>query len=393
MQLSAVFAAVRRYGETVGSLPLHFYRWTANGPERVDDTESARLLTEAPNADQTPMEFLEGMQASVDLTGDAIAVREKIGSRTIALRVVDPRSPATEIRRLASGALQYDITEDGVKRSYSADQILHIRGFALSGLRGISPVQVGCGSLGLAMNAERSAQQVYKNGLRVSGIINTARTINDPADRDRLQKILDSYLGGENAGGIMLLEGGMEFSKVGINPIDAELLVTRKFQIEEIGRWFDMPPILLGHSVPGQTMWGSGVDAIIQSWMTLGLRPRLVRIQQALGRRLLTDRERGAGIYVRFNPDALLAVNSTTRIEVLTKSIAGGLSTVNEARRKQDLPPVPKGDELLAPVNLAPLTQLGEKSASDSAMKLMLQNWLVPSTGETHERPGPEVSE
>lgn len=391
MQLSAVFAAVRRYGETVGSLPLHFYRWTDNGPERVEDTDSSAIITESPNAEQTPMEFWEGMQGCVDLTGDMIAIKEKIGDRTIGLRSVDPRPPACEIRRLQSGGLEYAITEDGVRRVYSQDRILHIRGFALGGVRGISPVQVGAGSLGLAMNAERSAQQVYKNGLRVSGIINTPRTIPDQDQRDRLQKILDSYLGGENAGGIMLLEGGMEFSKVGINPIDAELLTTRKFQIEEIGRWFDMPPILLGHAVSGQTMWGSGVDSIVQSWMTLGLRQRLVRIQQGLHKRLLTPRERAAGIYVRFNPDALLALNSVTRIEVLTKAIAGGLFTVDEARMKQDMAPVPGGDRMLAPVNLAPLDQLGENSTSDSQMKLMLQNWLMPSPGESHVRPEPST--
>jgi hypothetical protein len=41
------------------------------------------------------------------------------------------------------------------------------------------------------------------------------------------------------------------------------MLLSRRFNVEEIARFMGMPPILLGHSADGQTMWGTGVGAII----------------------------------------------------------------------------------------------------------------------------------
>ncbi|MAD98917.1 MAG: phage portal protein [Flavobacteriaceae bacterium] len=386
MQLSAVWSAVKRYSETVGSLPAHMYRWTDNGPERVEDTDSSRVLLESPNAEQTPMDFWSGMQGSLELTGDAIAIKEKNGAgRVVALRMIDPRPPVCTLDRNVSNSLVYRISENGnPPKDYGPDDVLHIRGFSLGGDRGMSPVAQGGRSLGLALNAENAAQEVFKKGLRVSGFVETQRVINNPDERKRLEDIIQQYMGGQNAGGVMLLEGGMSFNKVGVNPIDAELLMTRRFEIEEIGRWFDMPPILLGHAVEGQTMWGSGVDSIVQSWMTLGLRQRLVRNQQRVSKSLLTTRERSTGVYMRYNPDALLAVNSTTRIEVLSKAVQNSLLSPNEARQLQDRPSVPGGDEVLAQVNLVPLDQLGENTGSDSQVRSMLQNWLMPLPGETN---------
>lgn len=392
LQLSAVWAAVRRYSETVGSLPLHLYRWTDNGPELVEDSDSVRVLTMKPNADQTPMEFWEGMQGSTELCGEALAIKEKVNGRVVALRQVNPQEPVTTIERSVTGSIVYRIAEkDRPPRDYGPDDVLHIRGFSLGGLRGISPVAAGGASLALALNAERSAQNVFINGLRVSGFIKTNRLLEEP-DRARIQKNLEKYMGGDNAGGMMLLEGGMDFDKVGMNPIDAELLTTRKFEIEEIGRWFDMPPILLGHAVPGQTMWGSGVDSIVQSWMTLGLRQRLIRNQQALRLRVLTDRERAERIYPKYNPDALLEVNSLTRMQVLSTAVQNSLLKPNEARQKLDKGPVPGGDVALAQVNLVPLDQLGENGSEDSRVKAMLQSWLVPEgvkSGEPNREPEP----
>lgn len=391
MQLSAVWSAVRRYSETISSLPLKIFEWTDNGPIEVEDTQSQRLINESPNADQTPMEFWEGMQGSVELAGDAVAIKEKIGSRVVALRMVNPYPPYLEIFRNTAGSVVYRIAEKNLPpRDYGSEDILHIRGFSLGALRGISTVKMGASSLGLAYNAQQSAQQVYKNGLRVSGFITTPGSLTEQ-DRPRLKKILDDYMGGENAGGLMILEQGMEFQKMGINPIDAELLSTRKFEIEEIGRWFDMPPILLGHAGEGQTMWGTGVDAIIQGWLTLGLRQRLIRNQMAIGKRLLSTAERSRGYYARYNPDALLAVNSTTRIQVLKDSVQGSLLAPNEARALMDRGKVPGGDQVLAQVNLAPLDKLGENAGSSEQVRAMLQNWLVPNPGETHVKVDAQV--
>lgn len=187
---------------------------------------------------------------------------------------------------------------------------------------------------------------------------------------------MSQYMGAANAGGLMILEGGMKFNALNMSAQDAELLLTRKFEIEELGRWFGMPPILLGHAVDGQTMWGSGVDSIIQSWMTLGLNQRLRRVQQVIQKRLMTPSERAEGLYVRFNADALLAVNSTARIGFITQAVQNSILTPDEGRALLERGAMPGGDQLLAQVNLVPLGQLGDKQAQEVQLRAAFRSWL-----------------
>ena len=137
-----------------------------------------------------------------------------------------------------------------------------------------------------------------------------------------------------------------------------------------------MPPILLGHAVDGQTMWGSGVDSIIQSWMTLGLSQKLRRVQQVIGKRLMNRDERAAGLYARFNADALLAVNSTARIGFITQAVQNSILTPDEGRALLERGKLPGGDQLLAQVNLVPLAQLGDNQQQEEQLRSSLRSWL-----------------
>ncbi|MBW4971905.1 phage portal protein, partial [Croceibacter atlanticus] len=77
--------------------------------------------------------------------------------------------------------------------------------------------------------------------------------------------VVGPLAGSSNAGGVFVLEGGMKFSAISLSPADSQLLETRRWHVEEICRWFGIPPILIGHASQGQTMWGSGVEQIVLS--------------------------------------------------------------------------------------------------------------------------------
>lgn len=241
-------------------------------------------------------------------------------------------------------------------------------------------------TLGLALAANEAASTIFAQGMRNSGFLKTGKVL-EPEDRNRFEEILSRYMGSSKAGGLMILEGGMEFTALNMSAEDAQLLVTRKFEIEEIGRWFGVPPILLGHAVDGQTMWGSGVESIIQSWLTFGLSQRLRRAETAIAKRLMLPSETGAGIYPKFNADALLALNTTGRITALSQAVQNSLMKPNEARDKLELPQEPGGDKLLAQVNLVPLDKLGDNGASDQQAKAAFRSWLGITEGSANEKP------
>ena len=377
MALSAVNRAVRLTAETVASLPASTYIDVDGAPVLERGGESDQLIRVSPNAEQSPMEFWEQIIGCQELVGEGAARKHWNVNRTrvVALTVLDP-TRLRDVDNAAGTDWRWEYTDaKGRKVELPREDVLHLPGFSLGGRRGMSTVAFGANTLGLAMAAEKTAGKLFASGLRNSGFLNAGQVFNED-DREKLEKIMRDYMGAANAGGMMILEGGMTFTQMNMSAQDAELLLTRRFQIEDIGRWFGMPPILLGHAVEGQTMWGSGVDSIIQSWMTLGLRQRIVRLQQGVAKRLFLPSERARGLYLKLNADALLAVNSAARISFITQAVQNSLLTPDEGRGLLERGPMPGGDQLLAQVNLVPLAMLGDNGSQDAQVRAAFRSWL-----------------
>jgi HK97 family phage portal protein len=90
----------------------------------------------------------------------------------------------------------------------------------------------------------------------------------------------------------------MKYQQLSLSPQDQQILETRKFAIEEICRWFDVPPVLVHHS--NVTTWGSGIEQIIDGFHKFTVRPMLVSIEQAVTKRVMTTAQR-ARLSVEFN--------------------------------------------------------------------------------------------
>lgn len=377
MQLSAVYKAVRLTAETVATLPVSVYVDNDGDPKVERGGEVDQLIRVSPNADQSPVEFWEQMIGNMELLGEGAARKHWNAGRTrvVAIEPLDPRR-LRDVDNAARTDWRWEYRDDrGRLIDLSRDDVFHIPGFSIGGRRGISTVQMGAQTMSLAIAAEKTAGRLFASGLRNSGFLETGQVLS-PKDRTRLEEIMADYMGAGNAGGLMILEGGMSFKDMNMTAQDAELLLTRKFEIEEIGRWFGIPPVLLGHAVEGQTMWGSGVESIYQSWLTLGLRQRLVRTQGAIQKRLMSAVDRARGAYVRFNPDALLAVNSTSRMNVITQAVQNSILTPDEGRALMERGKMPGGDQLLAQVNLVPLSTLGDTSQPAAQARSALRSFL-----------------
>lgn len=361
MGISAVYRAVQLNAETVASLPVNTYVESSQGPVQARGSQVDTLVRVSPNADQTPMEFWEQIFGCCELYGEGMALKHWSDdrSRVVAITPMHPLR-MRDVENSTRTAWWWEYTQsDGSTLNLSPDDVLHIPTFSLNGRRGISRLEAARQALGLAIAAEKTSAGMFSKGLRNAGFLETGHPLTSD-QREELEKIMQKFVGNSGAGSLMVLEGGMKFSPLTVSARDAELLISRKFQIEEIGRYWGTPPVLLGHAVEGQTMWGTGVDSIIQSWMTLGLNQRLRRSQQAIQKRLMTPAERSEGLYVRYNADALLAVNSTARIGFITNAVQNTILTPNEGRALLERGAMEGGDNLLAQVNLALLKNLGD---------------------------------
>ena len=134
------------------------------------------------------------------------------------------------------------------------------------------------------------------------------------------------------------------------------MLQSRQFQLGEIARFFRVPSHLINDSERA-TSWGSGLEQLDLGFLKYTLTPYLRRWERSLSDSLMTPLEKRR-LIVEHNVEGLLRADSKTRSEFYASAAQNGWMMRNEIRKKENLPPVPGGDELTVQVNLTPLDQL-----------------------------------
>lgn len=358
LALSAVWACVRLISGTTGSLPLEVRVRQAEG-HYVADTKHPlhRILHDSPNADQTALDFWEFMAASIELQGDGITRKIREGKRFVALDS-PVRADLVERRRLKDGRIRYRWTQDGKQIDLMEEDVLHIRGFGGSPLGGLSTLRFARNSFGLARAIDRSAGTVFKNGMQPGGALTFEEFLTAEQRATAESKLATQFIGVENRGKPIILEGGTTWTPLAINPDDAQMLEARRFSVEEICRFFGVPPHMVGHTEKSSS-WGKGLEQQTLGFVMYTLRSRLKRIEMAVEQQLLTPADRARGVSIKFNLEGLLRGDSAGRASFYREMTQIGAMTINDVRRREGLPPVAGGDVPRMQMQNIPITEAG----------------------------------
>lgn len=355
--LSAVWACTNLLAGTIGSLPLMTYGAGEKGREVLREHDLFRLLHDSPNYDQTALDFWEFISASLELWGNAYADKE-LDSKGKLLALVPIRPDLVSVRRLKNGDLEYRWTENGQSYVRTDAGVLHIRGFGGNPLGGMSTLHFGRQAFGLSRAVDRAASATFKNGLRPSGALTFKDWLTPEKRAVAETKLVDKFVGAQNAGRPMVLEGDTKWVPFTINPEDAQMLESRRFSVEEICRFFGVPPHMIGHTEKSSS-WGTGLEQQTLAFQKFTLRRRLKRIEQAVNKQLLTAAERARGMYVEFNIEGLLRGDSASRSSFYQSGLSNGWLTINEVRQRENLGPVEGGDVPRMQMQNVPITEAG----------------------------------
>lgn len=358
--LSAVWACANLISGTISSLPLQVFITRPDGTREQNKAHPLYpVLHDSPNFDQTALDFWDYINLSVELWGNGYARKVRgEGGRIIALRPIKP--DAIVVRRLPSGPLEYRWTEEGQSFVANEQDVLHIRGPGGDPLGGMSTLTFARNSFSAAQAADRAASGMFRNGLRPSGVIKFNEWLTAEQRELAEKRLTEKYLGAMNAGRPFIAEGGMEYQHLSISPEDAQMLETRQFSIEEVCRFFGVPPVLIGHA-GASTAWPTSVEQQIIMFVQFTLRRRLKRIEQAIQKQLLTPAERARGVVVEWNIEGLLRGDSAARASFYGAGLNAGWLTINEVRKRENLPAVTGGETPRMQMQNVPITQAGDE--------------------------------
>lgn len=353
MTVSAVFACIRLLAETVSSLPLNMYKLDADGNRTLEKNHDLiKLLKHKPNRRQTRIEFFEQLMLNLVSSGNAYVLRGILGKRLVSLQVLNSGSIEPEL--LANGEMVYHWQQqDGTRKTLTEAEVWHVRLFG-NGLIGLSPLAHAKKAVGVALAGDEKITHLMSNGAKPTGALLAASWPNKE-QRDDLRQELDGLINGDQTE-IAVLGGGMKFEAMSMSPADLELLQTRRFSLEEIARVFGVPSVLI-NDTSASTVWGSGIDSIINGFYKFDLRPYLEKLEISIVVNLLPRTE--WDMYeIEFDADAILRANLKDRVESTSKQVLSGFMTPNEARKSEGRTPKPNGDQLLVPSNMTTIDKI-----------------------------------
>ena len=360
MQATAVFRAVSLIAETLGSLPLHTYsRIPGGGKERAADHPMYALLHDEPNPAQTSIEFLEMMQGHLLLRGNAYAeiVYVKSG-QIVALIPLHPDRVTIDTR---SGQPLYTYRDvNGKERKLASEQVLHVKGLSSDGITGLSPIECCRRSVALSLSAEQYAQSFFENSAQPSGVLEHPERLGNEAYK-RIKEAWNEQHQGARSQGVAVLEEGMSWKQLGMTNDQAQFLESRKFQVNDIARLFNVPPHMLGDL---ERATFSNIEQQALQFVVYTMRPWLVRWEKALKRSLLSDKEKQT-YFFEFLVDGLLRGDIKSRYEAYAIGRQNGWLSADDIRERENMNPLPNGAGMtyLEPLNMTTSGQPKEAPA------------------------------
>lgn len=355
LQVPTAWACVRLISETVSTLPCGLYQRNKDGSRDDATTHNLYdLLHNQPNADMTAVVFWEVVVASLLLWGNAYIEIIRSGGIIVSLDFLLPQRVV--IRRRTDGSYEYRyLPTSGPDRVIAEANLMHVLAFSTDGAIGLSPVCYWGNALGTAIETDRASAETFRDTLRTPGII----TMDAILKKDQREEIRAHVKRVSDEGGVMVLEKGADFQKLTWDPVSAELLASRSWNVEEICRFFGLDPVMIGHGGKDSN-WGTGLEQKMIWFLTFALRKWCVRIEQAIRKSLLTPVER-TKYFAEFAIEGLLRADSASQAALFSSAGQNGWMTRNEMRRLKNLKPEPGGDVLTVQSNLVPLDQLGQQ--------------------------------
>lgn len=338
--------------EMLASVGLFLYRRTSDGGrERADDLALYSVLHDMANPQTTAFEAREFMIRSLDLHGNAFARLERDNrGQVTAIYPLDPGMVSVE--RLANGRLRYRVTEPGGGLTILLqEEALHVRGPSRDGVMGQSAIQLGRAAMGLRVTQAETAQNLIGNGLRPSGVMSYDERLTGDARVKIREAVSDRIQGANNAGQLLIMDGGAKYTPLAWTAEDAEFLASQKLSNEDVARIFGVPPTSVG--ITDKATY-SNTEQEARSLVANCLGPLASRIEAAMLRCLLTDDARRT-LYIEHDLAALLKGDVQARFEAYRIGREIGVFSPNDIRRRENETPIAGGDVYHQPANWTPL--------------------------------------
>ncbi len=316
----AIYRGVTLIADAIGALGLHSYR---NG-RMVKPTPQILIK---PNPQETRIETISAMAASLILDGNYIAVLGERGANGLPDFFYPVAIDRVNLTRV-DGRIVYRIDE----QVYEADDILHIKNFTLPGEffgRGIVETQKQAIGKEIAIN--EYASRYFDGGVNPTAVIKSGNPDLTQEEADALKTAWLSMYSGRNRQPAVL-NSTTDFEILSSNAQESQLIEAQIQGLTEAANILGLPAYYLG--APNSSRTYANVEQENLQLVRWSIQPIAERIEQALSELLVR------GQTAKFNYDTLLRTDTLSRYQAHAVGLTNGFLTVDEVRDMENRDPI-----------------------------------------------------
>lgn len=375
MNISACWAATTKLAGSLSSLPLKVYERRPDGGRREAREHVAwRILHSRANREigAMPLRAL-GIARQVNLGNSYCEIERDSAGRPIGLWPIN-NSRVKPCRDERTKDLFYSVkNNNGPDSEIDAEDVLNIVNvLSFDGIQGRGVIDHAADSLRLARSTERHGLAFFNNGARPGIVVKHPHRMPDESRKNFRREWNEIYQGPDSAGKMAILSDGGDIVQLEISNEAAQFLETRQFSINEVARWYNVPPTMLA-SLERAT-WSNaeqmGVEFVLYS-----LVPLAVLWEQECNHKLFSESERER-YYCEHVFDGLLRGDALARAQAFQVQVRSGAVTIDEWRAAENRNPLDGGvgsiamaSRDMAPIDAIVNGTVGVSSESDPVQR------------------------
>lgn len=342
MSIPAVSAAVNLISSSVAKLPIELKKIDSDGNiEKVEDDYRLFLLNDEPNESQYASTLKKRMTIDYLFYGASFLYTER-KNRSNKIKSIH-RLPVEKVnieRKKKDGYIDsYSIYLDGERKNmFKTIDIITMLKDTEDGFEPRGILDTGYKTLSNSLSEIEYSSSVLKNGSLPLAVLKAANRLSDDVIKRIKRDWSNSYTGESNAGKTVLLEEGLEYETISLNPNELELTESKKGSLADIARLFNIPESMINSSA---NKYNSNEENNIL-FLQYTLEPILINMQKALNKTLLLESEKASKYYFEFDTSEIMTITEKERAEIAQILSNTSSVTQNEIRQLLGKPKLEK---------------------------------------------------
>ncbi len=349
--ISAFFSGIQLISDTIASIPIH-----------IKNIEDGKILSHPID-----IAFNESLLSRFNLMKQVIFDLYMYGNGLIYIKRASDGTPISLIYcPNGSYSIMYNelkqelyyLIPNITKKRVEPINVIHLVHNSKDGVNGKGIPLYARKILDLALITDNHAKNYYENGAAIDGILKSSKPLTS-AQKIDIKNSWQTVHGPGKQGGIAVIGGDMEYTPVGSNANDSQMIETRRFNAEEVCRFLCIDPCLIGLS--SATSYNQLEQAQL-SFLSHCIYPLISLIEAEFNRKLVKPSEKGK-ICVDLDESHIQFADKSATANYYSTLTKNGILSINEARHSLGFAPIDGGDQ-----HIIPFTDLSQNTIENQSI-------------------------